>query len=95
MQTQLWDAELNVHGWITFSSDIDQWVKHRIPLPFQNLALAWVIRGANYVINGYGTGGIDGNGEVWYNWAKEEGNKYGRLVMRVSILMTGPCRWLW
>jgi galacturan 1,4-alpha-galacturonidase len=53
-------------------------VKNRIPFEFQNLALAWVIEGENYTLDGNDKGGIYGNGQVWYEWAKDEGNKYGR-----------------
>lgn len=80
LQVEMRDAELDVHGWISFSTDIEHWIEHRVPLDFQNLALAWVISGANFIINGNNKGGIDGNGETWYNWAKDEGNKYGRQV---------------
>lgn len=69
-----------MHGWISFSDDIDQWVKNRVPFEFQNLALAWIIEGENYVLDGNDKGGIYGNGQVWYEWAKDEGNKYGRYV---------------
>jgi polygalacturonase len=72
------NAVLDVHGWISFSDDIDHWVKNRVPFEFQNLALAWIIEGENYVLDGNDKGGIFGNGQVWYEWAKDEGNKYGR-----------------
>lgn len=78
LQIELNNAVLDVHGWISFSTDIDHWVKNRIPFEFQNLALGWVIRGSNYVLDGNDKGGIFGNGQVWYDWAKDEGNKYGR-----------------
>ncbi|ORY30782.1 putative polygalacturonase [Naematelia encephala] len=78
LTTELNNAILDVHGWISFSSDIDHWVAKRVPFEFQNLALAWIIKGTNYVLEGNGKGGIYGNGDVWYNWAKDEGNKYGR-----------------
>jgi galacturan 1,4-alpha-galacturonidase len=77
---------LDVHGWISFSDDIDHWVKNRVPFEFQNLALAWIIEGENYVLDGNDKGGIYGNGQVWYEWAKDEGNKYGRYVSSSSFL---------
>lgn len=72
---ELNDALLSVSGFISFTTDIDHWVKNRVPLDFQNLALAWIVTGNNYVLDGHGSGGIYGNGQVWYSWAKEEGNK--------------------
>lgn len=72
------DALLSVPGFISFSSNISHWVENRVAFDFQNLALGWIIEGSNYVLDGHGSGGIYGNGQEWYDWAKEEGNKYGR-----------------
>src|SRR5690348_3076830 len=75
-----------------------------MPFEFQNLALAWIIKGENYVLDGNDKGGIYGNGQAWYSWAKDEGNKYGRyvdlkretgstraLVPSISIRADGAC----
>jgi galacturan 1,4-alpha-galacturonidase len=86
LKIKLNNAILDVHGWISFSDDIDHWVKNRVPFEFQNLALAWIIEGENYVLDGNDKGGIYGNGQVWYEWAKDEGNKYGRYVSSSSFL---------
>jgi len=87
LNIQLNNAILDVHGWISFSDDIDHWVKNRVPFEFQNLALAWIIEGENYILDGNDKGGIYGNGQVWYEWAKDEGNKYGRYVNLFSCLL--------
>ncbi|PYI27081.1 galacturan 1,4-alpha-galacturonidase C [Aspergillus indologenus CBS 114.80] len=50
----------------TFSDDLSYWRNHSYPVAFQNHAAGFVITGQNISINGYGTGGIDGNGNVWY-----------------------------
>ncbi|PYH41481.1 putative extracellular exo-polygalacturonase [Aspergillus saccharolyticus JOP 1030-1] len=50
----------------TFSDDLSYWRNHSYPVAFQNHAAGFVITGHNITINGYGTGGIDGNGNVWY-----------------------------
>jgi polygalacturonase len=78
IEIELEHATINFHGFMKFTDDIDYWVKHRIYLPFQNQSLAFVIKGHDYTIDGHNTGGIDGNGQKWYDWAKDEGNVYGR-----------------
>lgn len=88
LHMHLEDSLLSVSGWISFSDDIDHWVKNRVPIEFQNLALAWIITGHNYVLDGHGSGGIYGNGQVWYDWAKDEGNKYGRPMSFAIINST-------
>ncbi|WVR06009.1 hypothetical protein IAU60_003037 [Kwoniella sp. DSM 27419] len=72
------DAVLDLHGWLTFSDDVDYWVNNHFDFPFQKQSLALIIRGHDYILNGNDIGGIDGNGQVWYDWSKSEGNKYGR-----------------
>ncbi|GAB1200721.1 hypothetical protein APSETT444_010097 [Aspergillus pseudonomiae] len=44
----------------------EYWRNNSYPVAFQNHAAGFVITGHNITIDGYGTGGIDGNGNVWY-----------------------------
>jgi galacturan 1,4-alpha-galacturonidase len=53
------------------SNDLNYWRKSSYPIEFQNHAAAIIFSGKNIVIDGYGTGGIHGNGETWYNDEKE------------------------
>jgi galacturan 1,4-alpha-galacturonidase len=57
---------------VQFSDDLDYWRNHSYPVAFQNHAAGFIITGHNISINGYGTGGIDGNGNTWYT--AEKGN---------------------
>lgn len=78
LQVEMHDAVLDVHGWISYSTDIDNWVANRYQFDYQNLALAWVITGSDIILDGNDKGGIFGNGQAWYDWARDEGNKFGR-----------------
>lgn len=49
-----------------------------MPLDFQNQSLAFIVRGNDYILEGNDKGGINGNGQVWYDYAKDYGNKFGR-----------------
>jgi galacturan 1,4-alpha-galacturonidase len=88
LQIELHDAILDVHGWISYSTDIDNWIAKRYKFDYQNLALAWVITGSNITLDGNGVGGIFGNGQAWYNWAKDEGNKFGRPMALALVNVT-------
>ncbi|RAQ72484.1 galacturan 1 [Aspergillus flavus] len=66
------DVTIEWRGKWTFSDDLDYWRNHFYPVAFQNHAAGFVITGRNITIDGYGTGGIDGNGNVWYT--AEAGN---------------------
>ncbi|KAK8866057.1 hypothetical protein IAR55_001208 [Kwoniella newhampshirensis] len=78
LDISLTNSVLDLHGWLSFSTDIPYWIENRIPLQFQNQSLAFIIRGHDYVLEGNDKGGIDGNGQAWYNYAKDYGNKFGR-----------------
>lgn len=60
-----------------FSDDLDYWRNNSYPVAFQNHAAGFIITGDNIKIDGYGTGGIDGNGNVWYT-AEKGSTKPGR-----------------
>lgn len=51
---------------VQFSPDIEHWRTDSYPIFFQNHAASFVITGDHIQINGYGTGGIHGNGDAWY-----------------------------
>ncbi|WWD09559.1 hypothetical protein V865_007686 [Kwoniella europaea PYCC6329] len=78
LELELENAVLDLHGWLSFTSDIPYWLENHFDFPFQKQSLAFIIRGHDYVLDGNDKGGIDGNGQYWYNYAKDFGNKYGR-----------------
>lgn len=88
LRIELHDALLSVPGFISFSSNISHWVANRVPFEFQDLALGWIITGSDYTLDGHGSGGIYGNGQAWYDWAKDEGNKRGRPMSLAIVNST-------
>ncbi|KAG9729510.1 glycoside hydrolase family 28 protein, partial [Aureobasidium melanogenum] len=62
------DVNINWGGIWTFSPDIAYWRQNSstYPIAFQNHAASFILTGDHIRINGYGTGGIHGNGDTWY-----------------------------
>ncbi|KAI9713204.1 MAG: hypothetical protein M1820_001189 [Bogoriella megaspora] len=60
------DVIIEWHGQWTFSDDLGYWRNNSYPIAFQNHAAGFIITGDHIKIDGYGTGGINGNGDVWY-----------------------------
>lgn len=52
---------------LQLSNDLDYWRNNAYPIAFQNHHAAFIITGHNITIEGYGTGGINGNGNAWYD----------------------------
>ena len=67
------DCTIDWRGEWVFSEDIEFWRNNNYHIEFQNHAASFVLTGDHIRIDGYGTGGIDGNGEVWYY--AERGNE--------------------
>ncbi|GMG24056.1 unnamed protein product [Aspergillus oryzae] len=79
MTTHLESSTLEVGGMLLFSDDITYWVNNSYRIDFQNQSTAWRITGHDYVVDGGPErGGIDGNGQLWYTWAKGGSNVFGR-----------------
>lgn len=49
------------------SDDLDYWRNNSYPIAFQNHHASFVLSGDGIFIDGYGTGGINGNGNAWYD----------------------------
>ncbi|KAJ5539026.1 hypothetical protein N7513_007358 [Penicillium frequentans] len=73
----LTDVKIEWRGKWTFSDDLSYWRNNSYPIAFQNHHAGFVISGNGISIDGYGTGGIDGNGNVWYD-AEEGTTQPGR-----------------
>lgn len=53
------------HGVWQFSTDLGYWRNNSYPISFQNHHAGFVLTGDGIHIDGYGTGGVDGNGDAW------------------------------
>jgi polygalacturonase len=76
--TGLRDVDIEVRGRLIWSTDIDYWLAHSMPIGFQNQTAAWHLGGENLHFYGHGYGTLDGNGQVWYDYAKGVSNIHGR-----------------
>ncbi|KAL3423029.1 extracellular exo-polygalacturonase [Phlyctema vagabunda] len=66
----VYDVTIEWRGIWTLSDDLDYWRNNSYPVAFQNHRAGFVISGDCIHINGYGTGGIFGNGNAWYDAEK-------------------------
>ncbi|KAK5164962.1 uncharacterized protein LTR77_009627 [Saxophila tyrrhenica] len=67
------DVTIDWRGEWMFSEDLDYWRNNNYHISFQNHAAGFILTGDHIRIDGFNTGGIDGNGEVWYY--DERGNE--------------------
>ncbi|KAK5726726.1 hypothetical protein LTR15_002614 [Elasticomyces elasticus] len=60
------DVTIDWRGEWLFSEDLDYWRNNSYHIEFQNHAAGFILTGDHIRIDGFSTGGIDGNGQVWY-----------------------------
>ncbi|KAJ3565247.1 hypothetical protein NP233_g7759 [Leucocoprinus birnbaumii] len=69
----LWDldsARVELKGMLSFHPDIDHWLNfaNTFQVVFIQSQSSWfVVTGKDFVIDAHGTGGIEGNGQPWWN----------------------------
>ena len=81
----LHNAQVDFYGFLKYSDDIDYWINNTWHIPaLQDQAIGLSFIGNDFVLDGHGTGGLDGNGQVWYEYAEDMGNVDGRYVHRVA-----------
>ncbi|PFH54988.1 hypothetical protein XA68_11184 [Ophiocordyceps unilateralis] len=78
------DVRIVQLGRLLWSPDIQYWLSVSMPVGFQNQSTVWVFGGDGINWDGYGTGTLDGNGQVWYDWAQGRGN-LPRRPMNINL----------
>ncbi|KYK57133.1 hypothetical protein DCS_04140 [Drechmeria coniospora] len=68
------DVAIHQPGRLLWSTDIAYWRSVSMPVDFQNQTTVWYFGGNRVTWDGYGVGTLDGNGQIWYDWAKSRGN---------------------
>ncbi|KAJ7093168.1 pectin lyase fold/virulence factor [Mycena epipterygia] len=71
MTWDLVDAKVDLHGYLSFTPDIDYWLNanntYRVVF-IQSQASWFVITGSDFEVDAHNTGGIQGNGQAWWEY---------------------------
>ncbi|KAJ7871489.1 pectin lyase fold/virulence factor [Mycena olivaceomarginata] len=81
MTWDLVESKVDLHGYLSFTADIDYWLNpnntYRVVF-IQSQASWFVITGRDFEVDAHGTGGIQGNGQPWWEYftthAKADGD---------------------
>lgn len=76
----LTNCEINIRGTLTWSTDIQYWVKNSVSVVFQQRSTAFRLGGENFSLLGHGQGLFNGNGQVWYDANRDGSNMAGRPI---------------
>ncbi|ATY65544.1 exo-polygalacturonase [Cordyceps militaris] len=75
------NVTIHLYGRFLWSTNIDYWLSQSMPVGLQNQTTVFHFGGDNVTLHGHGVGTLDGNGQVWYDWAGGEGNLPRRPMM--------------
>lgn len=83
--TSLSNVYIQLFGTLKYSQDMRYWMTHSLYQPFQNVSVGLEIGGHNITVDGGGTGLIDGQGQVWYDYTGGVSQYWGRPVLIISF----------
>ncbi|RWA04395.1 hypothetical protein EKO27_g10707 [Xylaria grammica] len=72
--TWLDDVKIDLYGKLLWSNDIPYWLNNSLDVGYQNQSTAFILGGDKVHLNGHGNGTLDGNGDFWYAWIRQQPN---------------------
>ncbi|KAL2854591.1 pectin lyase fold/virulence factor [Aspergillus pseudodeflectus] len=83
------DVEIDFRGNLLWSTDIPYWLNNSLEVGYQNQSTAWILGGNNVRFNGHGVGTLDGNGDYWYEWIREQENTSNYPGRPIALTFNG------
>ncbi|KAF5011145.1 hypothetical protein FDECE_2709 [Fusarium decemcellulare] len=80
------DVTIHWSGEWMFSRNTAYWRHNSYYIPFQNHRAGFIISGDKIHVDGFGRGGIDGNGDVWYDEDKGKSTEGRPMFWSVNIM---------
>lgn len=74
------NCDISIHGTLIWSTNIQYWLSNSISVTYSKTSTAWRLGGTNISLRGYGQAIFDGNGQLWYDQNKNNGNQPGRPI---------------
>jgi galacturan 1,4-alpha-galacturonidase len=75
------NVEISIRGKWTWSTDIQYWLRNSISVTYAQRSTAWRLGGTNITLNGHGEALWFGNGQMWYDQNRNQGNQNGRPIV--------------
>ncbi|KAL7273371.1 hypothetical protein RUND412_003772 [Rhizina undulata] len=78
--TSLNNVRIELYGTLKYSDDLKYWIRNGLYQEFQNVSIGMEIGGTNIEIDGGGTGVVDGQGQIWYDYTNGISQYFGRPI---------------
>lgn len=74
------NVDISIYGTLTWSTDVQYWLSHSISVTYAQRLTACRSGGTNISLRGHGKALCFGNGQVWYDQSRNQGNQNGRPI---------------
>ncbi|KAI1342002.1 glycoside hydrolase family 28 protein [Xylariaceae sp. FL0016] len=78
--TGLRNVSIEIHGTLKWSGDVSYWLRSSLPVTYAGRSTAWKVGGTGIRMLGFGKAVFDGNGQIWYDQNRNQGNQNGRPI---------------
>ncbi|KAI0011167.1 glycoside hydrolase family 28 protein [Xylariaceae sp. FL0662B] len=78
--TDLSNVDIEIHGTLQWSSDIQYWLRSSLSVTYAGRSTAWKLGGTDIRMRGFGKALFDGQGQLWYDQNRNQGNQNGRPI---------------
>ncbi len=79
--TGLRNVDIDLLGTFVWSGDnIQYWLSHSFSVTYAGRSTAWLVGGTNISMRGYGKALFNGNGQIWIDQNRGQGNQNGRPI---------------
>ncbi|KAI1079365.1 glycoside hydrolase family 28 protein [Whalleya microplaca] len=78
--TTLSNVDIEIHGTLQWSSDIQYWLRSSLSVTYAGRSTAWRLGGTDIRLRGFGKALFDGQGQLWYDQNRNQGNQNGRPI---------------
>jgi galacturan 1,4-alpha-galacturonidase len=74
------NCDISIRGKLTWSDDIQYWVRNSVGVTYAQRSTAFRLGGENFTVLGHGEALFHGNGQKWYDANKDGSNMAGRPI---------------
>ena len=74
------NCDISIRGKLTWSDDIQYWVKNSVGVTYAQRSTAFRLGGENFTLLGHGEALFFGNGQKWYDANRDGSNMAGRPI---------------
>ncbi|KAI4632965.1 hypothetical protein J4E80_000325 [Alternaria sp. BMP 0032] len=74
------NCDISIRGKLTWSDDIQYWVRNSVSVTYSQRSTAFRLGGENFTLQGHGEALFFGNGQKWYDVNRDGSNMAGRPI---------------